>query len=213
MTTTNIFILGDSYSTFEGCNPAGYAVFYENGGRDNSDVTCAPETWWHIVADKLGATIVENNAWSGTTVCNTGYGGYCPDSSFIGRFDRLAAEGFFEKNKIDLFFILGGTNDAWVPSPIGEVKYEGHTDDDLRQALPAFCYLLKRVKECVPSARIVNILNDVVIDQRIIDGYVEASAHYGIECARAGDFDRMEGHPTVLGMAQIADSVLKILEK
>ncbi len=210
--TQNIFILGDSYSTFEGYNPEGYGVFYINGKRENTDVTKVEETWWHRVSSRIGGNIVQNCSWSGTTICNTGYGGYCPDISFIGRFDRLVFEGFFEENPIDLFFILGGTNDAWANSPVGELKYSDWTDDDLREALPAFCYLLHRVKECVPGARIVNILNDVVIKPELTEGYREASAHYGIDCAEAGDFDRMEGHPTVRGMAEIAENVTAVLE-
>jgi len=209
----NIFILGDSYSTFEGHIPDGYGSFYVPGGRDNSDVTRVEETWWYILADRTCGKVVRNCSFSGTTVCNTGYGGYSPDTSFVGRFDRLAAEGFFGENRIDTFFILGGTNDDWANSPVGELKYGDWTDDDLRSCLPAFCYLLYRIKESVPHARIVNILNDVVIKPELILGYREAAEYYGIECVEIGDFDRMAGHPTVRGMEEIAEKVANVLEK
>lgn len=204
------FILGDSYSTFEGYIPEGYESFYVPGGRENSDVTRVEETWWHRLILDDGAELVRNCSYSGTTVCNTGYGGYCPDTSFIGRFDRLVDEGFFEENKVDTIFIFGGTNDAWVPSPVGEVKYGDFTEDDLREALPAFCYLIERMKKAVHGARVVNILNDVVVKHELVAGYREACIHYCVDFVGVGDFDRMDGHPTVLGMKQIADAVMGI---
>ena len=213
MTSKNIFILGDSYSTFEGYNPEGYDVFYSENPVVSTDVTRVEKTWWHRFAKDTDGKIVRNSAFSGTTVCNTGYGGFCPGTSFVGRFEKLVSEGFFRDTPVDLFFVFGGTNDAWANSPIGELKYSGFSEDDLRSALPAFCYLLQRIRDCVPGTRIVNILNDVVIKSELTDGYREACRHLGVECVEIGDFDRMEGHPTALGMEQIENSVLRLLEK
>ncbi len=213
MTEKSIFILGDSYSTFENYNPEGYAVFYSENPSVLTDVSRVEETWWHRFASETNGTVVRNCSFSGTTICNSGYGGYCPDTSFIGRFDKLASTGFFKDNHVDLFFIFGGTNDSWAESPVGNLKYNDFSEDDLRSALPAFCYLLMRIKECVPHARVVNILNDVVIKSELTDGYREACRHLGVECVEIGDFDIMEGHPTVLGMEQIGKAVITSLEK
>lgn len=213
MAAKNIFILGDSYSTFEGYNPEGYDVFYSETPGVSTDVTRVEKTWWHRLMKDTGGKIVRNSAFSGTTICNTGYGGFCPATSFVGRFEKLVSEGFFNDNPIDLFFVFGGTNDAWAESPLGELKYSGYSEDDLRSALPAFCYLLQRIRDCVPGTRIVNILNDVVIKSELTDGYREACRHLGVECVEIGDFDRMDGHPTALGMEQIEKAVLRILEK
>ena len=103
-----IFILGDSYSTFVGYNPEGYALYY--GVPNDTDVVAVEETWWHRLATRDDGEIVRNCSFSGTTICNTGYGGYCPDSSFIGRFDRLAAEGFFDENEIDTVLLIGNVD-------------------------------------------------------------------------------------------------------
>lgn len=211
--TGNIFILGDSYSTFTGYIPEGYYSYYTPEKQDYTDLTRVEDTWWHRVASATGGTIVRNCSWSGTTMCNTGYGGFCPDSSFVGRFDRLAEQGFFNDNKIDTVFIFGGTNDSWADSPVGENKYADFTEDDLLRALPAFCYLLSRVKECVPGARVVNILNDVVVKAELTDGYAAACDHYGVEIVRAGDFAMDNGHPNILGMEQICDRVIRVLDK
>ena len=41
-------ILGDSISTFEGCNPAGFRVFYEGERREATGVREARDTWWEM---------------------------------------------------------------------------------------------------------------------------------------------------------------------
>ena len=88
-----LYIIGDSYSTFEGCIPEGFAAWYYSGGTDATDVTEKTEKWWHMLISKTGMPLLFNNSWSGTTICNTTYdGAYCPDTSFIGRFDKAAAE-------------------------------------------------------------------------------------------------------------------------
>ena len=46
----NFLIIGDSYSTFKGYNPEGYAYWYGNEGHINeTDVKSAEECWWHLL--------------------------------------------------------------------------------------------------------------------------------------------------------------------
>ena len=87
----NIVILGDSYSTFEGYIPAENSVWYTKGGNPNTDVTDVEQTWWKILENSNpGNKIILNESSSGTTVCNTGYGGDdYSDRSFITRLDKL----------------------------------------------------------------------------------------------------------------------------
>ena len=97
MKNEKIMIFGDSYSTFEGYIPEGYAVYYPR-----ADVTDVSKTWWYMLAEETASEIVLNNSWSGSTICNTGYSGDCSkSSSFIFRLTKLIDEGFFRKNKID----------------------------------------------------------------------------------------------------------------
>lgn len=56
-------ILGDSYSTFAGHNPDGYAPFYPN---DRNDVTKVEETWWDLYINAMGYVLEANNSWGGT---------------------------------------------------------------------------------------------------------------------------------------------------
>ena len=59
----------------------------------------------------------------------------------------------------------------------------------------------------------MNILNDVVVKPELIEGYTEACLYYGVEIVRVGDFARDNGHPNILGMEQICDRVLEVLDK
>ena len=58
-----VSILGDSYSTFAGHNPDGYAPFYPN---DRNDVTKVEETWWDLYINAMGYVLEANNSWGGT---------------------------------------------------------------------------------------------------------------------------------------------------
>ena len=40
-------VLGDSYSTYQGCIPKGYAVWYKQPANQKAtDVTSVEQTWW-----------------------------------------------------------------------------------------------------------------------------------------------------------------------
>ena len=70
-----VFILGDSYSTFEGHIPEGYATWYYKDIRNDTDVEKAEQTWWKKVLDNTKSELVLNCSYSGTTICHTGYSG------------------------------------------------------------------------------------------------------------------------------------------
>ena len=129
----NILILGDSYSTYKDLIPEGYATWYPG-----NDVKNAEETWWKIALKGAGADLVLNTSYSGTTICHTGYSGDCSHISFLARLEKLAAEGFFEKNTIDELWIFGGTNDSWANSPIGEIMYGEISREEKFKVLPGF---------------------------------------------------------------------------
>lgn len=207
----NVFILGDSYSTFEGFIPEGYRTYYSSEGRKETDVNDVNQTWWKQVIDETGSTLLRNCSYSGTTICHTGYDGEdCSERSFVARMNKLIKEGYFKKNKIDTFFIFGGTNDNWAGSPVGKLKYRFWTKKDLYKALPAFCYLLKKVKANAEGARIVVILNSELKDE-INTGYKAACDKYDTELIALENIDKSFGHPTILGMSQIKEQVLKNL--
>lgn len=208
----NVLILGDSYSTFGGRIPEGFATFYYKG-RPNFDVETVEDTWWGMLFQKVNANLVLNSSWSGTTICNTGYSGVDnSDKSFIARFDKLISEGFFEQNKIDTMLLFGGTNDCWAMSPIGEKKIENWTTDDLYSFKPAFCYLIKRIREVLPNAKLVSILNTHFLPD-FSNAIISLSEELGVDTVHLKDIEKIEGHPNKKGMEQICEQVLEHLSK
>lgn len=206
----NVMLLGDSYTTFEGHIPEGYAPYYAPTTRPEieTDVKHVEQTWWHQLIAETESELILNCSWSGTTICNTGYDGRdASEWSFIARMDQLLEKGFFKENPIDTLFIFGGTNDVGAHSPLGELQYGDWTREDLKQALPAFCYLLDRTQKCLPDTRVVCIMNE--IKPAYADGYRAACAHYGIECINLKNLDLQNFHPTVKGMVQIKEQVLQ----
>jgi len=216
MAIGNLFILGDSYSTFEGYIPKGYAPYYCPAypeGEDRSDVKQVEHTWWYQFVQESGAHLVRNCSYSGTTICHTGYGGAdCSDKSFIARLDRLLEEGFFEENPIDTFIVFGGTNDSWADAPIGAPKYSDWTREELYSVLPAIGYLMQRIRSCIPQARAICVINTELKDV-ISEELQAACARTGIETIVLENITKVSGHPTIRGMREIADQILRYLEQ
>ena len=202
----NLLILGDSYSTFKGYIPDGYKTYYPS-----ADVTSAEKTWWHILSKELGLSIAENNSWSGSTVSYTGREGDCSStSSFIYRFELLAKSGFLKEREIDTVFVFGATNDSWTDVPLGRMGFDNITREDLYDIRPAICKLALRIREELPSARVVFIVNDELKDE--IDAtFIAAAEHCDAEVVLLENIDKTTGHPTALGMQQIAAQMKKAL--
>ena len=199
----NVLILGDSYSTFDQYIPDGYGAYY---GEWASKVNKVEKTWWHMLIGETASKLVTNESFSGTTVCNTGYdNNYCPDTSFVGRFLKYADENGMDG--IDTVFIFGGTNDCWAGSPLGTIKYEGISDEDLKSFLPAFSYLIAKIREKAPEAEIVDLIN-CDLSEGITKGQQEICSHYKVHCITLENIDKEDGHPTDVGMIQIKDAIL-----
>lgn len=209
MNLKNFMIFGDSYSTFEGYIPEGYACHYYTVPTKETDVTRVEETWWHLLKEETGSNLVMNNSWSGSTICYTGYGNRdCSgDSSFIFRFEKLLSEGFFEKTKIDTILVFGATNDSWCGAQFGELNFGEVTREELYTVLPAICHFFKRLKTALPETEIICIIN-TNLKEEITNGLVEVSKHFDIPYVRLRDIDKTDGHPTVLGMKQIKEQII-----
>ena len=209
-----VFILGDSYSTYKGWVPDGFLYYYDDVRTKGVDLNHVEQTWWYMLLQETGAQLLLNSSYSGTTICNTGYDGeYCPHKSFIGRLDRLIEDGYFERNKIDTILVFGGTNDFWAKSPTGNLKYSNWEEEDLREFLPAFCYLLDRIKCKISSARPVVLINDLETRRAMLEGMIAACQKYGVAYIKMGNIDKDGGHPSILGMRQIKDRIVDYLEQ
>ncbi len=210
----NFMIFGDSYSTHKDYIPEGYPVYYCSEGRspDRPVTKMLPtQTWWGRLMEHTGVTLIQNNSWSGSTIGHTGYEGDCSQtSSFICRYRQLLASGFFEKNRIDTFFVFGGTNDSWSDAPLGTEMFSDWQESDLFCVLPAICYFMAQLKQNHPKARIVFIAN-CDIKEEIVACIQNASQRLGVECVTLHDIDKFTGHPTILGMEQICRQILEQL--
>lgn len=191
-----VAVLGDSYSTFKEFIPEGNAVWYPQEVKNN-DVTDVHQTWWQMLADSLGVSIVLNESYSGSTICNTGYNGEdYSDRSFITRMPHIVEAA------PDVLIIFGGTNDSWANAPLGELKYSDWTDEELYSTFPAFCKMLDYLTTALPDTKIINLLN-TELKPEIGEAMAIACEHYGVQHVVLQDIDKQWGHPSQAGMASI----------
>ncbi len=209
MNREKIIVFGDSYSTYEGYIPEGYATYYPR--ECEMTVRDVSKTWWQMLADETDSEIVLNNSWSGSTVCNKGYDGDCSTTSFfIFRLGQLIDKGFFRENQIDRVFVFGGTNDSWTDNDCGSFQYTDWTPEDLMLILPGYAYFMHKLMTVVPREKIHAILN-TELRKEVTEGIAEICKHYGIVLTRLKDIDKFNGHPTHQGMTAIKNQVMSDL--
>lgn len=206
----NIFIMGDSYSTYAGHIPEGYHFYYSDERKENPIVKGVEKTWWNILANENNLNIILNDSFSGSTICNTVRETLTVESSFVSRIDKYIANKVFADNKINTMFIFGGTNDSWIDAPIGKLTYSDWTVDELKCVLPAFCYLIDKAKSVVED--IIIIIN-TDLKEEITKGFIEACKKNEIKYLCLKEIDKENGHPTELGMKQISEQVKECLHK
>ena len=205
-------IMGDSYSTFKGHIPEGYASWYpENMQCGETDVKTVADTWWYQVMQEADLELLLNNSWSGSPIGYTGYNNTdCShSSSFIYRLNQLIENGFFERNRIDTVLVFGGTNDSCANAPLGEMT-DGNETADLYAVLPAICHFFKRLRETLPNAAIYCLIN-TGLKTEIVHALKEVSRRHGITAVTFEHIDKYWGHPTAHGMRDIAHTVLQAL--
>lgn len=202
-----VSIMGDSYSTYKGYIPKNYGWWYGQGttkAGDKNDVTKVDETWWKQLTDTPGYALEVNDAFSGSTICTTGYDAVDSTiSAFVSRYTRLGDP--------DIILIFGATNDSWAGSPIGDYKYKNITTEDKKSFRPALAFLLERVKESHKDASVYYILNSE-LKQEINESVHTICDHYEVPVIVLKNIDKQSGHPSVAGMRAIYIQVLDALE-
>lgn len=63
-----VTIVGDSISTYEGYNPQGYSVFYNEEMQKENGLKSVYDTWWAQVNQALHGLLCVNNSYSGSKV-------------------------------------------------------------------------------------------------------------------------------------------------
>ncbi len=138
-------VLGDSISTFAGCNPPGYSVFYNTEKQEASGVLQAADTWWKRVIDFFGGKLLVNNSWSGSAVAmlpeqETLFPSACSD-------ERTSALHLGDR-KPDVILIYLGTNDWGFGISTEKVA------DACRSFRSAYSLMLKKLKKNYPHSQI-----------------------------------------------------------
>lgn len=154
-------ILGDSISTFSGCNPDGWAVYYAGGRAAAAGLAGPEDTWWALAAGRLGLRVLSNASYSGSMVAGAGF----PAASSPDRAAALCAAG--EVPGAVAVFI--GINDyGWggsraqaaarssaAPAHAGEVPFAVAGDaapDALDEFARAYAAMLANVRAACPGA-------------------------------------------------------------
>lgn len=206
-----VSIIGDSYSTYAGWVPEGYAAWYADGGNEaENDLQCVEQTWWHSLCAKYGLELVTNGSFSGTTVCHTGYNGM--DYSNISFVARLEKDFGADCREPDILLIFGGTNDHWAGVPLGQLQYADWTQEQLYSFAPAFCKMLDHFTRRFPNTKIYNLLNDFIYDETMRKLIYDACEHYGVPVIAFGDVPKDNGHPNQAGMAAIREQIAQRLK-
>ena len=159
-------ILGDSISTFEGCNPEGFNVFYEGERREATGVREVRDTWWAHVVDALGGELLANGSFSGSMVEGAGF----PAGDSAERVAALACGGRVP----DVIIVFIGINDyGWggadaqaagrgnaLPvcldvDALGAPREPGLAPADAAERFgAAYSSMLARMRDAYPSAEV-----------------------------------------------------------
>lgn len=197
-------ILGDSYSTFKDHIPEGNRCYYPNTERVD-DVLSVEQTWWHQLMTRNDMQMIINDSYSGATVCT--------DHSLpvISAYTERAKRSFSGEIQPDFVFVFGGTNDSWTNKTVGQVQYDHWEETDLKRVLPAFCFVLDHITKKNPNATVVALIN-TGFKPELHEGMLAAAEHYGVVPICLADIDKQHGHPSALGMTQIAQQIEKALQ-
>lgn len=201
-------ILGDSYSTFEGFIPDNYDCYYPNPGSVD-DVLCVNDTWWYKLIQHKGMRLLVNDSYSGSTVCSQVREQHPKEAAFVERVKKSFADDC--GNAPDYIMVLGCTNDNWIGREIGEVQFGDWSEDDLKQTLPSYCFVVDHLTKTYPASKVVSIIN-TLFEPKLAAGMKLAGEHYGLITVELQDIDKQNGHPSAAGMNQIAEQVYKALE-
>lgn len=203
-----VSIIGDSYSAFAGWIPEGNSISYD--GTYNG-VTSVSDMWWFKVIQKFNMSLMLNESWAGSTICNTGYGvSDATTTSFLTRITKRYGATNTLGQKPQVLFVLGGLNDTWANSPLGNVKYSDWTTDDLKTVLGAYSKMINDILLYNPGIEIINF-EYAAVSQAIRDGKALICEHFGVKNVPISAVDSSAGHPTTTGMQQIVDQIITAL--
>ena len=127
-----VSILGDSISTYDGYNPKGYAVYYDEYMQMRNGLQSVYDTWWAKVNQALGAFLCVNDSYSGCMVSGVDFPAGCSQERIM----NLRTSEYMP----DLILIYMGINDFGngVPISCAPLSNDGRTN----LAYSSFCRLI-----------------------------------------------------------------------
>lgn len=135
---TMISVLGDSISTLAGYQPEGYRVFYQRETCMAAGIQNIQDTWWGQVISYLGGTLLVNNSWSGSRVCD-------PQERFpAGCSDERTGSLHCGNMMPDVIFVYMGFND-WA---------DGISIVGMGQFQYSYVRMLEKLRRNYPKAEI-----------------------------------------------------------
>ena len=186
-----VSVMGDSYSTYRGTMPKHYDSFYP---MPMCKVSEQSQMWWQQFIDRNGYQLEKNDSYSGSTISNSGYNKEdYSDRSFVARMNEIGDP--------DILFIFGGTNDDWVPAPMGEYKYKNWTKEDLYSFRPAMANLLHNLKQLYPDMK-----------DETDESIRTICKKYKVDYIELHDIEKSINHPTLAGMTAIADQIQEYID-
>ncbi|MBQ6164053.1 MAG: hypothetical protein IJK23_06220 [Clostridia bacterium] len=142
-----VSILGDSLSTFEGFNPVGYAVYYNQQMQMRNELKDVYDTWWAMVNQQMHAFLCVNNSYSGSRVSGPGF----PAASCPERISGLRTNEYSP----DYILVYIGFNDFGNGVKISNGRFGSFSDKSGICFEESYELMLDRLKEQYPAAVII----------------------------------------------------------
>ncbi|MBP3773722.1 MAG: hypothetical protein ILA34_00025 [Bacteroidaceae bacterium] len=140
-------VMGNSISTYENYQPAGYAVYYSTSRGFNKGIQVG-DTWWMQLSRMSGMSYLNNVSWSGSRV--TYVPGVNANSVFTSD-ERVNAVG--RAGIPDAIIIAGGTND-WSNGTMALGEYSTKVFNDSLTFRGSYTMLLHKLRKRYPRIKL-----------------------------------------------------------
>ncbi|MBR1508748.1 MAG: hypothetical protein IJ619_12190 [Eubacterium sp.] len=141
-----ISIVGDSISTYEGFNPDGYAVFYDEYMQKANGLTSVYDTWWAKVNQALHGYLCVNNSYSGSRVTGNRF----PAASSETRINSLNTAEHIP----NIILVYIGFNDFGNGVPVNNANNRFDSNNPLVFE-DAYDYMLRQIRNRYPNATVI----------------------------------------------------------
>ena len=194
-------ILGDSWSAYRNEIPKGNWGYYPK-----LDVDDVSQMWWSIVDAETNYTLVSPNGYAGGSISMNCAESRGVRSPFLARVNELG------DSDLDFVIILGGANDEFFDTPIGEYKYSDFTEEDLYDFRPACAALITDLRTAYPNADILWV-GESVTSEDYLTSIETRCQHMDIPFIYPNPGPTITAnHPTKAGQRTLADAVISYIE-